>query len=498
MKPISIKSILFGSALLLLSVQMNAQVDSAYKTYRGWSAWGIRIQNQSFGISETLPDTCNCQDSLNAFKRGNNGVLLSYYRSVSTRVAFSLDLGFSYGKLSTDKMPSVFWKNGSMFSARTDLYFHLSKVERPLMAYIHTGLHGQFFESNPYVSLPIGLGFRLNIKNSPIMFTGEFNYGVGLTNQLHNSTIAALGVYVRMFDKKKAAAPRKPRIQNNTAPASAYPIAYQTPMGAPTASLAPAAPGYPYAPARTGYYAAPAPVQAPAIPMYGDYDGDGIADAIDKCPTVPGPIATGGCPISDIDGDGIVDEKDNCPTVAGPVSNGGCPTKGNAKIVKTKSCPEVDTDGDGIPDNMDRCPTVPGVPCYDGCPNAPVSAPAGNKVVYSMVPADEMQVNFRAGTSDLDPNAKALLSQMAGVIRNTPGTKYVVTGYSGPSRLEKQASADQVSSIADQLIEKEGINPDRLILKHGQTNSTSNTVKIRKAAEGEDATSSADPIYKKK
>jgi outer membrane protein OmpA-like peptidoglycan-associated protein len=496
MKPISIKSILVGTALLVFSTQINAQVDSVYKSYRGWSAWGIRIQNQSFGISESLPDTCNCQDSLNAFKRGNNGVLLSYYRSVSARVAFSLDLGFSYGKLSTDKTPSVFWKNGSMFSARTDLYYHLSKVERPLMAYLHTGLHGQFFESNPYISLPIGLGFRYNIKNSPIMFTGEFNYGVGLTNQLHNNTIAALGVYVRMFDKKKAPAQRRPRTQNNVAPAAAYPIAYQTPIGAPVSPAPQVVPGYPYAPVRTGY--APAPTPYPAIPMYGDYDGDGIADAIDKCPTVAGPIATGGCPISDIDGDGIVDEKDNCPTVAGPVSNGGCPVKNPSKVVKAKGCPDGDSDGDGIPDSMDKCPTVPGVPCYDGCPNAPVSAPAGNKVVYNMVPSDELQVNFKQGSSDLDPNAKVLLSQMASQIRNTPGTKYVVTGYSGTSRLEKQMSADQVSSIADQLIEKEGINPERLILKHGQTNSTSNSVKIRKAAEGEDATSSAEPIYKKK
>ena len=48
-----------------------------------------------------------------------------------------------------------------------------------------------------------------------------------------------------------------------------------------------------------------------------DRDGDGITDAEDKCPDVPGLARYQGCPIPDTDKDGINDEVDKCPTVPG-------------------------------------------------------------------------------------------------------------------------------------------------------------------------------------
>ena len=56
-----------------------------------------------------------------------------------------------------------------------------------------------------------------------------------------------------------------------------------------------------------------------------DTDHDGIPDGSDRCPTVPGPADTDGCP--DSDGDGIPDIDDKCPNDPGPVENGGCPVE---------------------------------------------------------------------------------------------------------------------------------------------------------------------------
>jgi surface antigen len=56
-----------------------------------------------------------------------------------------------------------------------------------------------------------------------------------------------------------------------------------------------------------------------------DRDGDGVPDAEDKCPDVPGSASTSGCP--DRDGDGTPDAQDACPDEAGPRSNSGCPEK---------------------------------------------------------------------------------------------------------------------------------------------------------------------------
>ena len=54
-----------------------------------------------------------------------------------------------------------------------------------------------------------------------------------------------------------------------------------------------------------------------------DSDGDGICDAVDKCPDKWGTVNHRGCP--DTDGDGIYDDLDQCPDDSGSRSNNGCP-----------------------------------------------------------------------------------------------------------------------------------------------------------------------------
>lgn len=112
----------------------------------------------------------------------------------------------------------------------------------------------------------------------------------------------------------------------------------------------------------------PQPEQAPPPPPPPDRDTDGIVDAIDACPDVPGyahpdPAKNGCPPPKDADQDGIVDEVDACPQVAGvahpdPAKN-GCP-------------PPKDTDGDTVTDDVDACVDIPGLrtidPATNGCP----------------------------------------------------------------------------------------------------------------------------------
>lgn len=132
-----------------------------------------------------------------------------------------------------------------------------------------------------------------------------------------------------------------------------------------------------------------------------DRDKDGIFDAADACPDVPG-IATSdpktnGCPRADRDHDAIYDDEDACPDVPGirtadPKTN-GCPRGDRDRDMitddedacpdvagittgdpKTNGCPRADRDQDGVVDEDDACPDVPGVPSSDpktnGCPPA--------------------------------------------------------------------------------------------------------------------------------
>jgi outer membrane protein OmpA-like peptidoglycan-associated protein len=68
-----------------------------------------------------------------------------------------------------------------------------------------------------------------------------------------------------------------------------------------------------------------------------DRDGDGVPDARDKCPRMPGRAITQGCP--DADGDRIADREDECPHKVGVPGMAGCPFRG---FRGNDSLPETD------------------------------------------------------------------------------------------------------------------------------------------------------------
>lgn len=136
-----------------------------------------------------------------------------------------------------------------------------------------------------------------------------------------------------------------------------------------------------------------------------DRDHDGVMDADDMCPDVPGDpngaVGSRGCPAAprDTDGDGIVDTEDACPDLRGiasrqPMTHGcpdadhdgipdpidACPTVSGerSELPLYNGCPR-DTDGDGVPDDRDACPEEPGVasddPDKNGCPPPPPPPP---------------------------------------------------------------------------------------------------------------------------
>ena len=109
-----------------------------------------------------------------------------------------------------------------------------------------------------------------------------------------------------------------------------------------------------------------------------DRDKDGVSNKLDKCPKIPGPCISHGCP--DRDSDGVLDMEDLCPDVPGPVTLHGCPdTDGDGIIDIQDSCPFEkglainhgcpDRDSDGVIDKLDECPDQPGLAQFNGCPD---------------------------------------------------------------------------------------------------------------------------------
>ena len=164
--------------------------------------------------------------------------------------------------------------------------------------------------------------------------------------------------------------------------------------------------------AAAGAVAPPTPARVPpsgpgAGAGAGDRDSDGVTDALDVCPAVPGDPAGArpGCP-PDRDGDGVADLDDQCPDVPGVKS----------ADPELHGCP-ADRDGDGVHDNEDACPDEKGVrtadPKTSGCPESV-------RVVGTQIVITD-QVNFATASDVLAPESSKVLEQVAGVLARSPG-----------------------------------------------------------------------------
>jgi OOP family OmpA-OmpF porin len=227
-----------------------------------------------------------------------------------------------------------------------------------------------------------------------------------------------------------------------------------------------------------------------------DRDGDGVVDADDECPDVPGPAENKGCPLAvDSDGDGIPDNLDRCPLNPedkdGFQDEDGCPDPDNDNdgitdamdacpndpgTVENRGCPILDRDRDGIADAEDACPDEPGIPDPDpkrnGCPR---------KLSLVVVKKDRIeikqQINFEFAKSTIKgARSFQILDQVTQVLKDYPSIKRVrIEGHtdsvgSKPTNLQlSQARAESVmrylvaKGIEASRMEAEGFGMDRPI-----------------------------------
>lgn len=178
-----------------------------------------------------------------------------------------------------------------------------------------------------------------------------------------------------------------------------------------------------------------------------DSDGDGVLDVEDRCPTVPGPKLNNGCPLKDRDGDGLEDAVDACPTEFGPKERNGCPVK--------------DRDGDGVEDSVDNCPDVKGTVQNQGCPEEEKQLVIITK--DKLVISDK--VYFATGKATILPVSFPLLNQVAQVLRGHPEIANVtVEGHTddqGSAKLNRKLSLSRAKAVQAYL-EHQGIEQGRL------------------------------------
>ncbi len=229
--------------------------------------------------------------------------------------------------------------------------------------------------------------------------------------------------------------------------------------------------------------AARAPVVVKVEPT--DRDGDGVIDAEDQCPDVPGVPENKGCPLAvDTDGDGIPDNLDRCPLNPedkdGFQDEDGCPDPDNDNDgitdamdacpndpgpVENRGCPTMDRDHDGIADAEDACPDEPGIPDPDpkknGCPR---------KMSLVVVKKDRIeikqQINFDFAKSTIrGAQSFQILDQVTQVLKDFPGIKKVkIEGHTdsiGGKATNQHLSQARAEAVMKYLAGK-GVDADRM------------------------------------
>ncbi len=226
-----------------------------------------------------------------------------------------------------------------------------------------------------------------------------------------------------------------------------------------------------------------------------DTDGDGITDGEDQCPTVAGLKEFMGCP--DGDGDGVPDKDDACPTEKGLASNKGCPIRdadGDGIDDKDDACPTEkgtretkgcpDTDLDGIADRDDDCPTAPGPLQYKGCPDKDgdgvldkddrcpnVAGPASNKGCPEIKKEDQetltfamKAVQFETAKATLKKESYAVLDRIVDILTRNPAHKLRINGHTdsiGEAPANQTLSEKRAKACYDYLVSK-GIAAGRM------------------------------------
>ncbi|MFO0746165.1 MAG: OmpA family protein [Myxococcota bacterium] len=174
-----------------------------------------------------------------------------------------------------------------------------------------------------------------------------------------------------------------------------------------------------------------------------DGDRDGVDDGADRCPDVAGDAARDGCPAPpDADGDGVADDQDMCPREAGASWAAGCP----------------DGDRDGVTDRLDKCPTQPGVLEEEGC------LPALIKRKFNGPLAG---VAFDAGSPTLDPTSGRALDEAAQAFARYPTLRLEVVAYGdddAPDDAREQLARDRAAVVRDYLV-AHGIEPARIVAR---------------------------------
>ncbi len=459
-----IKTTLLAVALFLTASFTFAQAPTAKKK-------ALLSYNLSLSDYE-LPGLIKDSSASKAFNNNNwykasrmsLGIGVSYWRGLTAKIDASASLTGTFSNF-----PAKFVKDDSVgqagFSTQLDALLHMRafKETAPVNPFLTAGIGVGYFPKKIAAYAPLGVGLQFRFKQGAYLFT-QAQWRLKITSGISNDYLH----YSVGF------------AQNN-----------------------------PFARKKT---VAESPVEIPVEPVLPpDGDGDGFADANDKCPDVKGTL--NGCP--DTDADGVADKDDACPTEKGTVN--GCPDSDNDGVAdKEDACPTEkgtvkgcpDADSDGVADKDDQCKDVAGLQRYNGCPipdsdkdgvndeddkcpneagtNANNGCPEIKQDVKQKIEFAAKNIFFQFASDVILKKSYKSLNAVVNVLQQNPSLKLNIAAHAdnlGTPERNMMWSERRAKAVADYFISK-GIAVNRITFKgFGDTQpvATNKTAKGRAA-----------------
>lgn len=217
--------------------------------------------------------------------------------------------------------------------------------------------------------------------------------------------------------------------------------------------------------------------QNTALAAQPDTDGDGVYDAVDRCPTSPAstPVDATGCNV-DMDSDGVLNNVDQCPmTPFGDTvnargcalkdadndgvldANDSCPNSAPGAQVNVKGCQiNLDIDGDGVLDSRDKCLGTPSTDKVDadGCS-------IFDKKEVSVL----LDILFGNNSSVVKNPASTNIQEFVNFMQRFVNTQAVIEGHTsavGETSYNQMLSETRAQSVRTLLINTFNIDESRL------------------------------------
>ena len=410
------KLTLLLSFLVVVALTYAQTMESKYSSPIKGHLIGIHVNALDIKTPETLKSSAGSR-TFTKIQDMDFGFSLSYWKGLTKTIDFSTRAGLIFHDYQTEDRNLISTdKQNVGVELEPTLNFRPYGDNSFIAPFLTAGIGGGYYSRKFGAYLPTGLGIQLNFRSISYVFI-QAQYRFSLTKDiLKDNVFYSLGV-AQNFSREKQVV------------------------------MAP-----------------------PPPPIVLDRDGDGVLDADDKCPDVPGLAALAGCP--DRDGDGITDLEDKCPDVAG--------------IAKYQGCPIPDTDGDGINDELDKCPTVKGFARYQGCPipdtdgdgvndeedKCPTRVgPASNqgcpviaKEVIEKINFAAKNVFFSTGSFKLLPKSFKSLDEVVKLMKNDETLMIDIDGHTdaqGSDESNQVLSDNRAGSVKNYLVSK-GVVETRL------------------------------------